>query len=109
MADLKDLKITKAERTKQSEAWETDAIRDDYPYGLSIHIDETTMEKLGLTDKDFDAGQPVTVTAEGFISEDRVSSVNGKVKRCLSIQFRKMAVDQDASGESLATALYGDK
>ena len=107
MADLTDLKITAAEKKKQTEAWETDAVRDDYPYGLSIHINEDTMDKMGLTDKDFDTGQPVTITAEGFISEDRISIVNGKSRRCMSIQFRKMAVEQGGDSESLATAMYG--
>lgn len=106
MAELTDLKITKAEKKKQADAWEMDAVRDDYPYGLSIHINEDTMDKLGLTDAEFDTGEPVKIIAEGFISEDRISVVNGKSRRCMSIQFRKMALEQDG-GESLATALYG--
>lgn len=107
--DLIDVKRTKADKDAEAKRWEDSEQRDDYPWGLSISINEETCEKLGLSDKDFDAGEPVMVAAEGFISEDRVTLVNGKPRRSMTIQFRKLAVDQDAGGESITDAMYGDK
>ncbi len=106
--DLIDVKRTKEDKKAESERWENPDARDDYPWGLSISVNEETMEKLGLTDKDFDAGQPVMIHAEGFISEDRVNVFNGKKQRSMSIQFKKMAVEQDGEkSETISAAMYG--
>lgn len=104
--DLVDVKRTKADKKAEAERWETSETRDDYPYGLSIRIDEETCEKLGLSGRDFDAGQPVTIAAEGFISEDSVRMINGKPRRSMSIQITKIAIDQEA-GETITAAMYG--
>lgn len=109
--ELKDVKLTAADKKKQAEKWASPASDDgidDYPYGLQVHLNADIMEKLGLTEKDFDAGQPVMVVAEGFISEDSVRTVNGNTMRSMSIQFRKMAVDQGGEKPSISGAMYGE-
>lgn len=105
--DLVDVRRTPEDKKAEKDRWDSPEGQDDYPYGLSIHINDETMAKLGLTDKDFDAGQPVMIHAEGFISEDSVRTVNGEKKRSMSIQFRKLAVEQGEAGPDVATALYG--
>lgn len=107
--ELIDLKRTEADKKAEAKRWESIDERDDYPYGLSIHISEEVAEKLGLSDKDFDAGNPVKIVAEGFISEDRVTQSNGSKRRSLSIQMTKMAVDQEGESTSISGAMYGDK
>lgn len=111
MAELIDVKRTKAEKKATEERWKADSAEemDDYPYGLSIHIDDETMAKLGLADSDFDTGEPVMVMAEGVITNDQINSVNGKTRRSMSIQLRKIAVSQTDQAEDMATTLYGDK
>lgn len=106
--DLIDVKRTKADKDAEAKRWETSEERDDYPWGLSISINEETADKLGIADKDFDAGEPVKIMAEGYISEDRVTLVNGKARRSMSIQITKLALDQGEAGESIASAMYGE-
>ena len=57
--DLVDVRRTDADKQAEAKRWEGTEGQDDYPYGLSIHINDEVMAKLGLTEKDFDAGQPV--------------------------------------------------
>lgn len=108
--DLVDVKRTKADKEAERKRWEGESVvgeMDDYPYGLTIHLDDQTMEKLGLTGADFDTGEPVAIVAEGVITEDRINTVNGKTRRSMSIQLRKMAVSQEGEREDVATTLYG--
>ncbi len=107
--DLVDIKRTDADKKAEEKRWEEPSEREDYPYGLSIHIDEEAMAKLGLSEKDFDTGQPVKVMAEGFISNDSITRTGGKSRRSMSIQFTKLCVDQESEGTSISEAMYGDK
>lgn len=106
--DLIDIKRTEADRKAERARWESvPAEQDDYPYGLTLHLDNETLEKMGLTEADFDAGQPVTVQIEGYISEDSIRSVNGEPRRSMTIQTRKIAVNQEKEASDIGTALYG--
>ena len=77
--DLIDVKRTEADKTKEREEWDkpSAANMDDYPYGLTLYLDDRTLEKLGLSEADFDTGEPVMVCASGVISEDAMRSVGG--------------------------------
>lgn len=106
--DLVDIKRTEADRKAEQAKWDSvPSEQDDYPYGLSLHLDSETLAKMGLTDADFDAGQPVMVTIEGFISEDSIRSVNGEPRRSMTIQTRKIAIDQEKESTDISAALYG--
>jgi len=108
--DLVDVKRTKADKEAERKRWEGEsavAEMDDYPYGLTLHLDDQTMEKLGLSGTDFDTGEPVKLVAEAVITEDRINTINGKTRRSMSIQLRKMALTQDGEKEDVATTLYG--
>lgn len=107
--NLVDVKRTKADKEAERESWKGESIEqmDDYPYGLTVHLDNDTMEKLGLTAKDFDAGQPVMLVSEAVVTEDRINTVNGKTRRSMSLQLRKISIDQEGKAEDTATTLYG--
>lgn len=109
--DLIDLKRTAEDKAKEREAWDkpTTDTMEDYPYGLTIHLDAEQIEKLGLTSSDLDAGQPVMVMAQGMISEDSVRTYNGVTKRSMTIQLQKMTVSQEATSLSMQERLYGGK
>ncbi len=106
--EMIDVKRTAADKEAEREKWESSpSSQDDYPYGLTLFFDNDTLKKLGLLDTDFDAGQPVNVTIEGFISEDSVRQVNGEVSRSMTVQTRKIAVSQEKESTDVQSALYG--
>lgn len=108
---LTDVKRTKADKKAEQERWKDGGAvenMDDYPYGLTLHLDDEVLEKLGLTDADFDTGQPVMLTSEAIITEDRINTVNGKTRRSMSIQLRKIAISQEEDKDSITTNLYGE-
>jgi len=109
--NLIDVKRTKADKKAEQDRWKdggTVENMDDYPYGLTIHLDDDVLEKLGLTNADFDTGQPVMLTSEAIITEDRINTVNGKTRRSMSIQLRKIAISQEQDKDDMATTLYGE-
>lgn len=108
MAELVDLVRTKAEKKEELERWENgpgESDRPDYPYGLTLFLDYSTLKKMGLTDRDFDAGQPVEIHAQAMITEDRIEIINGEKRHSISLQVQKMALDQQT--EDTATKFYG--
>jgi hypothetical protein len=109
--DLIDVKRTEADKKAERDKWDKPATSsmEDYPYGLTLHLDNETIGKLGLSDADFDAGQPVAVIASGMIVSESLNSVGGKKMRSMSIQLQKMSVHQEAQKVSAVDALYGDK
>lgn len=104
--DLVDVKRTKADKEAEKERWESSEERDDYPWGLRIHIDEETAEKLGLGD--LDAGQDVMLHAKCFVAEDSINKTNGKTRRNMALQITAMKLEQGEAGPDVATALYGE-
>lgn len=72
-----DLARTAAEKKDELDRWEkgpTESDRPDYPYGLTLFLDYTTLKKMGLTDRDFDNGQPVTLACRNTIRPPSASS-----------------------------------
>lgn len=108
MKELVSVARTEADKQKEAGGWKeaSTANMDDYPYGLSIYMNNETIEKIGVGD--LDAEEEVSIVARGFVKEDGVTVINGKKSRNLSIQITKMAIDQNASPSNLAKTLYGD-
>lgn len=108
--ELVDLKRTAADKKAEAELYDSKpavSTMDDYPYGLCLHLDAATLEKLGITETDFDAGNSVGIVAEAMITEDAARQVNGKVKRSISLQITKLSLSQAAEKVDLADTLYG--
>lgn len=107
--DLIDVKRTAEDKKKEKERWSGDSVAtmEDYPYGLQLHLDDDTIDKLGLSDADFDAGQPVAIIASGMISSENLSLVAGKRRHSMTIQIQKLNVHQEAQKVALADTLYG--
>jgi hypothetical protein len=102
---LVDVKRTKAEKKQEQAKYEEPTVTDDYPWGLSIRLDNDTINKLGLGD--LDANQEVRLFADGFVSEDSATKRNGTTDRSVSIQITKLAVLPAESKEDIADDLYG--
>lgn len=101
---LTDVKRTKADKTEDKERYEEPFGGDDYPHGLTINLDNATIEKLGLGD--FDADESVRLHAEGFVSNDSTTKRKGKTDRSMTIQITKLALAQTETDDDKAAAMY---
>lgn len=102
---LVDIKRTKADRKAEQERYsDPEVATDDYPWGLTIRLDDATIKKIGLGD--VDADQAVRVYAEAFVSEDTVNKRNGKSVRNVTLQITKLAVAQSESDDDAADDMY---
>lgn len=91
MAKLVDLKRTKQEREKHSKPEPYKG--EDYPYGLTVHLDHDALEKLGIKNLP-KAGGKVMLHAHAHVksTEDR-NEDGGKRRRSMSLELRKMAIE----------------
>jgi len=85
-----DLKRSKTERAKENTPAKMEV--DDYPYGLRVHLDHETLEKLGVKTLP-KAGDKLHIRAEGHVkSVEESHRDGGKKNRSMSIELRKMAI-----------------
>ncbi len=107
MADLVDMKRTPAEKKRDSEPIAESM--DDYGYGLSLHLDNEAIAKLGLTDADIDVEQPMMLVAACIVSSENISTVGGKRRRSMSLQIQKMGLSQETPRASPGEVLFSDR
>ncbi len=105
MPKLIDMAKTKAEKKKETEPY-AELPRDvpDYPYGLTIHIHNDQIDKLGIAD--CEADDMVLLVAKCMVSEASTITTNGKKKRNLTLQLQKMNVSKEADETDAETELY---
>ena len=103
---LVNIKRTEADKKAEAAKYDTiDGKAEDYPWGLSLRLDNETIAKLGLGDTDAD--DKVTIHAQAFVSEDTVNKRNGKTERSVSLQITDISVMQSESGNAAAEEMYG--
>lgn len=107
--ELVDVARTAADKKKEQEAYKENSVDDmpDYPYGLEIRLNSETLEKLKLGD--LDAADGVMVMARGMVTEDSVTTINGKKRQHMVIQLQKIAITPADAENTAASTLYGDK
>lgn len=102
---LVDMKISKADREKQSEPSTLMKDGPAYPWGLSINLDNATLEKLGLELPD--VGEELIVLAQCRVTSCSSSDSEGGGKnRSCSLQIVAMGVQEEADDEGAADKLY---
>ena len=83
--------------------------RPRYPYGLCLHIDECTYEKLGLKDPP-KVGEKMMVLAMVEVNEVRQAKYEDDVpKHCLSLQITEMDLKKKEKEKDTAGKLYGSE
>lgn len=105
MSKLVSVKISKAEATKHSEPSTLATEGPRYPWGLSINLDEDTLETLDLDIDDFKVGGTMTLIAKVEVtgvssSETQSSGANENV----SLQITDLCLEDGASKAADATA-----
>lgn len=93
MADMKSLALDKKDAQRQEARWSGKAGKDSpkYPGGVSLYLDDTVTEKLGLDVTKFKIGQKVKIIAEAEIIE--VSSRKNQVGTDDTMNIQLVAMD----------------
>ena len=98
MPKLVSMKITKEERDKRTEPSSLATDGPAYPYGLTVQLDNDSLEKLGIKTLP-DAGEKYTliaaVTVVGVSSSESESGKN----RSVSLQLTALCLEDEAPGK----------
>lgn len=96
---LTDMKMTKAEKKENSPMVASEYSGPDFPYGLKLCLDSSSLEKLG-----FDAlpkvGAKMSVSAVGVVVEVGQHESKNHESRRVEIQIQRLGIeDEDESDE----------
>lgn len=107
MADLIDLKRTKAEK-KEAIKCPTIGSTSDYPYGLELRLGSDELEKLGM--KELPAvGEEYTLTAHCVVTDvSQHSDQSGDDRRNVTVQVQKMAPLEAATNDEPKRSVRDD-
>ena len=107
---LVNMKLSKKE-VKESEPDSTAVDRPRFPFGLSLHLDQEALDKLGIDE------MPAVGLEESMVAFVRVTSVSdnqhegdSKRSRSVGLQITAMRFGEGPSGKkkSASSVLYGD-
>lgn len=84
--------------------------REDYPWGLRIHLEAEQLAALGIKEMP-PIGTVLTITAMAKVVNASVSASEGSTKehRSLGLQITDMNLEPEVKRKSNASVLYGDK
>jgi len=106
MKALVSMKIRQADRDKLMEPKSMATDGPDYPWGLSITLDDDSLEKLGLDLPE--VGTMMTLVANVKVTNVSESASPTYKQRSLGLQITEMALEDGKKGESVAKRLYGE-
>lgn len=94
---LVDVAYTPEEKAEKFGAMSAEAA-PDYPFGLSITLDECTLEKLDLDDNP-EVGDMIDFRAFGRVTGVRKDARDGENHTCVEIQLTNIAVEDEDDEE----------
>ena len=106
MADLKSMKLSKAEREDRSPEIASDA-QEEYPWGLRLNLDDDTVTKLGTPA--LRAGDEVMVMAKATVKDvsSHESDDSGEeINISMSLQITDMAVEEAGNTKERAESMF---
>ena len=102
---MKSMKLNKRETKLQSEPME---IREEYPYGLRLNLDNDSLKKLSIKTLP-EVGSYMTLTAKVEVSSISENQHEGdeELRRDMSLQITDMELAPEKSKPSMSETLYG--
>ncbi len=76
----------------------------EYPYGLSLSIDDAMIEELGIGQ--LAAGDEVMVVAKAFVRSKSEHQDTEDSEKTISIQLTEMSVNRNSDNDDMADRLY---
>ena len=109
MAELKSMKIDKAEREARYKEMEKPDSGPAYPYELRLHLGDEIMKKLGLSELPA-PGKQVMIYALADVTEvGKSDSLIGGSNEHMTLQITEMCVEKPpAKSSDAGKALYGE-
>lgn len=94
---MTDMRRTDEEKAESAaDMFPTPMNQPDYPPGLCITLNEDTLEKLGLDEKDFDVGDMVHIQGMGLVtSKSTNAGADGADKCRIEIQITHLASENE--------------
>ena len=102
---MTSMKITKGEE-KTDEVSPAEPVGPRYPYGLSINLDNDSLEKLGM-DKLPEVGVVLTLTAKVKVTSASVNEYENNKERNVGLQITDMDLGKAKVEKDTAEELYG--
>jgi len=96
---LTSMELSKKEKKEQNvPSVANSSSGPDYPYGLTIELEDNALEKLGI--KKLPAtGGTVTIEAKATVRSTSVRAEDGKERRSMSLQITDLSIEDDESYE----------
>lgn len=107
---LVSMKTTPAEAKK--EAAESTGMADtqpEYPYGLTISLDDAMLKKLGIEGMPAIGAEMMLSARVEVCSASQYATVGRETEQHLSLQITDMALDAGTTDAKRASRLYGTK
>ena len=103
---LTDMKRPKAKRGGETAATPV-AQEREYPWGLTLNLENDALKKLGITDLP-EVGVEVKLHAVGKVTRVGEATSEGNKTRSVEIQITRLAVDQDDDEREFAKGYRGE-
>lgn len=79
---------------------------DDYPYGLTLHLSNSSLKKLGYGDGKLQPGMKVALMGVAMVSSADARSINTAREHSASLQVQSLALAPPEPEKSRSDALY---
>lgn len=111
MSELVSMKLSKRDAAAMKEPSTLATDGPEYPWGLSLSLDNDSLKKLGLSADDFSTGTQMGIIAKVEVKRVSSEDVDGDEPReSVTLQITALCVEDDAaSAGKAAGALYGEK
>jgi hypothetical protein len=106
---LVNMKMSQEERGEYTDG--AKPMEPSYPYGLSIDLDDGSMEKLGITALP-KVGTEMMITAKVVVksvSSNQYEGSDAESRMCLQITDMEIGQTEKATNEGRATSLYSNQ
>lgn len=106
--ELKSMKLPPSEKEPEPET--AIAPREDYPWGLRLHLDAQQLEQLGIKDLP-DVGLEVQLVAKAKVTSVNMGASEGtkKVHKSVSLQITDLGLDTEKPRKKTESVFYGDE
>lgn len=95
-SNMVDMALTPEEKEEKAQAYTPCAVDEpNYPYGLSISLDETSLAKLGL-DADCDIDDLIHMNIMGKVTGVSKNSTGSGDRKNVNIQIMYMGLENEA-------------
>jgi hypothetical protein len=106
MAALTNMKLSREEAKDLATVGPSEIQGPRYPYGLTVSLDNDSLEKLGISQLP-DVNETYTLVAQVRVTSVSANESDYGKSRSVGLQITDMALEDGKLGERAAKALYG--